>query len=167
VRQRRTGPTSTKTRTKYTVPSVGKGTGTLQPATARRAPGRCAVGGIQRHLRLQIADRFRREEHDPNEVIRSPRTDSEAKMDCRPRDRLGRANLSDMRIISAHVRAGAIVLDEQTHLPEGAAVTVLADTAEREFDVPQELEAELTAALEDANRGDVVPASAVLARLRG
>jgi hypothetical protein len=43
-----------------------------------------------------------------------------------------------MRIISAHVREGAIVLDEQTDLPEGAAVTVLADTTEREFDVPQE-----------------------------
>jgi hypothetical protein len=72
-----------------------------------------------------------------------------------------------MRIISAHVKAGAIVLDEQTHLPEGAAVTVLADAAEREFDVPLELEADLTAALKDADRGDVVPASAVLARLRG
>jgi hypothetical protein len=72
-----------------------------------------------------------------------------------------------MRIISAHVREGAIVLDEQTDLPEGAAVTVLADTTEREFDVPRELEADLTAALEDADRGDVVPASAVLARLRG
>ncbi len=72
-----------------------------------------------------------------------------------------------MRIISAHVREGAIVLDEQTDLPEGAAVTVLADTTEREFDVPRELEADLTAALKDADRGDVVPASAVLARLRG
>jgi hypothetical protein len=72
-----------------------------------------------------------------------------------------------MRIIAAHVRAGAIVPDDETELPEGAAVTVLADTADREFDVPQELEADLAAAMEEADRGDVVPASAVLARLRG
>lgn len=71
-----------------------------------------------------------------------------------------------MRIISAHVRSGAIVLDEQAELPEGAAVAVLADAAEKEFDVPAELDADLSAALDEADRGDVVPASTVLARLR-
>lgn len=72
-----------------------------------------------------------------------------------------------MRIISAHVRSGAIVLDEQTQLPEGAAVAVLADAADKEFDVPSELESDLAAALDEADRGDVVPAATVLARLRG
>jgi hypothetical protein len=71
-----------------------------------------------------------------------------------------------MRVISAHVRAGAIVPDEETELPEGAAVTVLADADEREFDVPAELEADLLVAIDEADRGDVVPASDVLARLR-
>ena len=72
-----------------------------------------------------------------------------------------------MRIISAHVRAGTVVPDEKTDLPEGAAVTVLADTGDGEFDVPPELEADLMNALDEADRGDVIPASAVLARLRG
>jgi hypothetical protein len=72
-----------------------------------------------------------------------------------------------MRIISAHVRAGTVVPDEETDLPEGAAVTVLADTTDGDFDVPQDLEADLLRALDEADRGDVVPASAVLARLRG
>lgn len=72
-----------------------------------------------------------------------------------------------MRIISAHVRAGRVVPDEQTDLPEGAAVTVLADTADGDFEVPQNLEADLLKALDEADRGDVIPASAVLVRLRG
>ena len=71
-----------------------------------------------------------------------------------------------MRIISAHVRAGSVVPDEKTQLEEGAAVTILADTQEREFDVPKEVETDLLAALDEAERGDVVPASDVLARLR-
>jgi hypothetical protein len=72
-----------------------------------------------------------------------------------------------MRIISAHIRAGAIVPDDETDLPEGSAVTVLADAGEREFDVPTELQADLAAALDEADRGEVVSASTVLARLRG
>ena len=71
-----------------------------------------------------------------------------------------------MRVISAHVRKGAIVPDEETALPEGAAVTVLADADEREFDVPPELEADLLSAMQEADRGDVVSASDVRARLR-
>jgi hypothetical protein len=72
-----------------------------------------------------------------------------------------------MRIISAHVRAGRIVPDDGIELPEGATVAVLADADEREFDVPPELEAELLASLDEADRGDVVSASIVLRRLRG
>lgn len=59
-----------------------------------------------------------------------------------------------------------MVPDDQTDLPEGAAVTVLADVGDKEFDVPPDLAADLAEAME-AERGDVVSKRAVLARLRG
>jgi hypothetical protein len=71
-----------------------------------------------------------------------------------------------MRIISAHVRGGAVVPDERTDLPEGAAVTILADAEEPTFEVSPEQEAELVAALEEADRGEVVDARGLLQRLR-
>jgi hypothetical protein len=71
-----------------------------------------------------------------------------------------------MRLISAHVRGGNVVPDESTNLPEGASVTILADTEEQTFEVPSDEEAALVAALEEAERGEVVDARALLQRLR-
>jgi hypothetical protein len=71
-----------------------------------------------------------------------------------------------MRVIAAHVRGGAVVPDETTNLPEGASVTILADPEERTFDVSAQEEATLVAALEEADRDQVVDASALLQRLR-
>jgi hypothetical protein len=70
-----------------------------------------------------------------------------------------------MRVISAHVRSGAIVPDEEQDLAEGTAVTVLADSDEKTFEVSMDEEAALVAALEEADRGEVVSAAAVLRRL--
>jgi hypothetical protein len=71
-----------------------------------------------------------------------------------------------MRVISAHVRGGTVVPDEETDLPEGAPVTILASAEEPTFDVAPDEEATLLAALEEADRGDVIDAHTVLQRLR-
>lgn len=70
-----------------------------------------------------------------------------------------------MRVISAHVRGGNIVPDEETPLPEGAVVTVLADMDEPRFAVSPEEEAQLLEAMAEADRGQVVPAAEVLRHL--
>jgi hypothetical protein len=70
-----------------------------------------------------------------------------------------------MRVISAHVRGGAVVPDEETDLPEGAPVAILADPPERSFVVSQEHEDELVAALGEAERDEVVDAAELLKRL--
>jgi hypothetical protein len=71
-----------------------------------------------------------------------------------------------MRVISAHIRGGAVVPDEETDLPEGASVTILAGPEEHTFEVSLDEEAALVAALEEADRGDVVDARTLLRRLR-
>ena len=70
-----------------------------------------------------------------------------------------------MRVISAHVRGGTVVPDEATDLPEGAPVAILADPAERTFAVSSEEEADLIAALGEADRNEVVDAAELLKRL--
>ena len=59
-----------------------------------------------------------------------------------------------------------MVPDERTDRPEGASVTILADPQERTFEVSPEDEAELVAALEEPDRGEVVDASTLIRRLR-
>jgi hypothetical protein len=76
------------------------------------------------------------------------------------------ASVGGMRVIAAHVRGGAAVPDETTNLPEGASVTILADPEERTFEVSPQDEAALVAALEEADRDEVVDASTLLQRLR-
>ena len=70
-----------------------------------------------------------------------------------------------MRVIAAHVRGGAVVPDEETDLPEGAAVAILADPSERTFIVSQEQENDLVASLGEAERDEVVDAAELLKRL--
>ncbi len=70
-----------------------------------------------------------------------------------------------MKVFTAKVRDGAIVTDEAVDLPEGATVTVVADDEEG-FDLTPEQEAELAEALDEADRGELVPAEELLARLR-
>ena len=64
-----------------------------------------------------------------------------------------------MRVIAAHVRGGALVPDEKTELTEGASVTILADPEECSFEVSPADEADLVAALEEADRDEVVDAA--------
>ena len=68
-----------------------------------------------------------------------------------------------MRVFSAKVRGGTLVTDETVDLPEGATVTVVADD-EDGFEVSAEQEADLLAAMEEADRGELVPAAELLAR---
>jgi hypothetical protein len=70
-----------------------------------------------------------------------------------------------VKVFSAKIRDGAIVTDEAVDLPEGATVTIVADDEEG-FDVTPEQEAELAAAMDDADRGGLVSAADLLARLR-
>lgn len=70
-----------------------------------------------------------------------------------------------MRVFSAKVRRGAIVTDEAVDLPDGSSVTVVADD-EDGFDVSAAEEAQLIEAMEEADRGELVPAAELLARLR-
>jgi hypothetical protein len=73
--------------------------------------------------------------------------------------------LLGMKVFSAKIRDGTIVTDAAVDLPEGATVTVVADD-EDGFDVTPEQERELISAMEEADRGDLVPAAELLARLR-
>ncbi len=70
-----------------------------------------------------------------------------------------------VKVFSAKIRDGAIVTDEAVDLPNGATVTIVADD-EESFDVTPEQEAELAAAMDDADRGDLISAADLLARLR-
>lgn len=70
-----------------------------------------------------------------------------------------------VKVFSAKIRDGAVVTDEAVDLPNGATVTIVADDEEG-FDVTAEQEAELAAAMDDADRGDLMSAADLLARLR-
>lgn len=70
-----------------------------------------------------------------------------------------------VKVFSAKIRDGAIVTDEAVDLPNGATVTIVADDEEG-FDVTPEQEAELAAAMDDADRGNLMSAADLLARLR-
>lgn len=71
-----------------------------------------------------------------------------------------------VRIESGRIVHGQIVLDTSENLTEGARVTVLVQDAEQGFDLGERETAELLAAIEEANRGELVEADEVLAELR-
>jgi hypothetical protein len=70
-----------------------------------------------------------------------------------------------MKLATGKVVQGKVVVEGDA-LPEGAIVTVLTTEDEGTFDVPPELEAELSESLAQAARGETVPVGDVLARLR-
>jgi hypothetical protein len=69
-----------------------------------------------------------------------------------------------MHLTSGIVVGGKIVLDGDP-LPEGTVVTVLAREQSETFVVSPELEAELELSLAEAQRGEVIGADELLARL--
>jgi hypothetical protein len=69
-----------------------------------------------------------------------------------------------MNAIRGRVRGGHIETDAA--LPEGAEVVVLTGADEAPFDLDDAQLAELEARMAEADRGEVEPAQAVLARLR-
>lgn len=70
-----------------------------------------------------------------------------------------------MQVATGTVIDGKIVVDGEP-LPDGLTVTILAREADETFDVPPELEAELLESIAQAERGELVSADDVLARLR-
>ena len=69
-----------------------------------------------------------------------------------------------MLITTGKVNEGMIQLDSQS-LPEGATVTVLAQEGDETFELDATQEAELLAAIAEAERGELVSASEVLRKI--
>ena len=70
-----------------------------------------------------------------------------------------------MRVVSGTVVGGKVVVDG-VPLDEGAVVTVVAREDDETFDVTAEDEAALLAAIEEADRGNLIAAEDVIGRLR-
>jgi hypothetical protein len=70
-----------------------------------------------------------------------------------------------MQVASGTVVGGKVVV-EGLSLPEGTAVTVLAWGNEAVVKLPTQEEADLLAALDEADREEGIPAKAFFARLR-
>ena len=70
-----------------------------------------------------------------------------------------------MLITTGKVRHGTIEIDAKS-LPEGATVTVLSPEGDESFELGPEEEGRLLAAIEEAERGDVVPAEQLLQKIR-
>lgn len=73
-----------------------------------------------------------------------------------------------MTVFRAQVRNGKLVLDEPTDLPEGTSVELIHPDGEDDIPAAERaaFEASLARGMEQARRGESVPASEVLARLR-
>lgn len=70
-----------------------------------------------------------------------------------------------MKLATGTVVNGKIVLDGEA-LPEGTVVTVLAREGDGTFIVPPELEQELDESIDQSLRGETIPASEVIRKLR-
>ena len=70
-----------------------------------------------------------------------------------------------MLITTGKVQDGTIQLDGE-NLPEGAIVTVLTHEGDETFELGPEQEAQLLAAIEESERGEVITASQLLQQLR-
>ena len=70
-----------------------------------------------------------------------------------------------MQLAIGTVVNGKVVV-EGVSFPEGTIVTVLARESDETFDVPAELESELQASLEEADRGETITAAELFERLR-
>ena len=76
-----------------------------------------------------------------------------------------RCIISTMQLATGTVVGGKVVV-EGDPLPEGAIVTILAREADETFEVPPELEAELSESIAQADRGETISAEEMLERLR-
>ena len=70
-----------------------------------------------------------------------------------------------MQLATGTVVNGQVVVEGAT-LPEGMVVTILARESDEAFEIPAELEAELQASLEEADRGETITAAELFERLR-
>jgi hypothetical protein len=74
----------------------------------------------------------------------------------------------EMTILRGHVEGGRVVIDEERELPEGAQVevAVLGDDDEMTPEERAELLTSIDRGLEEADRGELIPAEEFLRRLR-
>ena len=70
-----------------------------------------------------------------------------------------------MQLATGTVVNGNVVIDGAS-FPDGTIVTILARESDETFEVPTELESELQASLEEANRGETISAAELFERLR-
>jgi hypothetical protein len=77
----------------------------------------------------------------------------------------GRCSIEAMKIVTGTVLDGKVVLQGEA-LPEGTVVTVVARDAGDTFEVPAELEPELLASIEEADRGETMTVDEVVRNLR-
>ena len=70
-----------------------------------------------------------------------------------------------MQLATGIVVKGKVVVEGEP-LPEGTEVTILAREAAETFEVPPELEAELSASIAEADGGDTISADELIERLR-
>ena len=70
-----------------------------------------------------------------------------------------------MLITTGKVQDGTIQLEGES-LPEGAIVTVLTQEGDETFELGPEQEAQLLAAIEESERGEIITASQLLQQLR-
>ena len=71
-----------------------------------------------------------------------------------------------MRVFTAQVTGGVIVLEDSVTLPEGTVVTVIADLGANAPEFTPEEEAELAESIREAEAGQVITAHELLERLR-
>lgn len=70
-----------------------------------------------------------------------------------------------MQLATGTVVNGKVVVEGDS-LPEGAVVTILVREADETFEVPPELEAELSESIAEAERGETISADELIERLR-
>jgi hypothetical protein len=70
-----------------------------------------------------------------------------------------------MQVFTARVQGGAIVPEEGVQLAEGSRVTVIVGEADAPFELTAAEEAELAESIAEADRGEVISAAELLARL--
>jgi hypothetical protein len=71
-----------------------------------------------------------------------------------------------MRVTTGRVEDGKIVVLEEPPLEEGTEVTIVVPEGDETFELNEEDEAELLAAIQQADRGEVVSGEEVLRKLR-
>ena len=69
-------------------------------------------------------------------------------------------------VLHAHVKAGRLIVDEPTDLPEGSVVELVAVDDMMNAAESAALEAAIDEGLAQADRGEAIPADEVLRRLR-